>query len=109
MTHTEQILALHAKLGDKTQEILKLVASSYGLGDVNSLEPSKLEQLDEEIEEIIDQHEEALLEGDSPEEWRALDERRAQTEIGRLLQERHEIAEQLFDLEDDDDGLDEEE
>ena len=109
MAHTDQIRALQAKLGDKTQEILKLVASSCGLGDVGSLEPSKLQQLHEEIEEIVEQHDEALNEGDTPEEWRALDERLSRTEIGRLLQERHEIAEQLFDLEDDDDGLDEEE
>ena len=54
MVHTEQIRALYAKLGDKTQEILKLVASSYGLGDVGSLEPSRLHQLQEEIEEIVE-------------------------------------------------------
>ena len=93
---------LHAKLRSKTQEILTLVATSYGLGDVNSLEPSRLEQLNEEIEEIIEQHEEALLEGDTPEEWRALDERLARTDIGRLLQQRHEISEQILDLQDDD-------
>ena len=97
------ITDLHEKLRSKTREILTLVANSYGLGDINSLEPSRLEQLNEEIEEIIDQHGEALLEGDSQEEWRALDERLAQTEIGRLLQERHEIAEQILDAEDDDD------
>jgi hypothetical protein len=33
--------------------------------------------------------------------WRALDQRLAQTEVGRLLQERHEIAEQILDLGDD--------
>jgi hypothetical protein len=109
MAHTDQIRALQAKLGDKTQEILKLVASSYGLGDVGALEPSKLQQLHEEIEEIIEQYDVALNEGETPEEWRALDERLAKTEIGRLLQERHEIAEQLFDLQDDDDELGEEE
>jgi hypothetical protein len=30
---------LHAKLRSKTREILTLVAKSYGMGDVNSLEP----------------------------------------------------------------------
>ena len=91
---------LHTKLEDKTQEILKLVATSYGLGDVGSLEPSKLHQLEEEVEEIIEQHEEALLEGDTVEEWRALDERLAKTEVGQLLQARHEISEQILDLRD---------
>ena len=109
MVHTEQIRALRAKLGDKTQEILKLVASSYGLGDVGSLKPSRLQQLQEEIEEIVEQHDEALNEGDTPEAWRALDERLSRTEIGRLLQERHEIAEQILDLQDDDEGFGEEE
>ena len=60
--------------------------------------------LNEEIEELIDQYDEALLESDSPGAWRALDERLAQTKIGRLLQERHEISEQILDLQDDEDG-----
>jgi hypothetical protein len=98
MTQAEQISALQRKLGDKTQEILKLVANSYGLGDVASLDASQLQRLNEEIDDIIDQHEETLLEGDTVEEWRALDERLARTEIGRLLQERHEISEQILDL-----------
>ena len=100
------ITDLHEKLRSKTREILTLVATSYGLGDVNSLEPSRLEQLNEEVEEIIEQHDEALNEGETSEEWRALDERLARTEIGRLLQERHEIAEQILDAEDDDDDDD---
>ena len=106
MTHAELISALSAKLRDKTQEILKLVAITYGLGDVASLEASKLQQLNSEVDEIIQQHEEALLEGDTPEEWHALDQRLEQTEIGRLLQERHEIAELIFDAEDDEDDAD---
>jgi hypothetical protein len=106
MTQAEQISALQRKLGDKTQEILKLVANSYGVGDVASLDASQLQRLNEEIEEIIDQYDEALLEGDSPEAWRALDERLARTEIGRLLQERHEISEQILDLKDDEEGFD---
>ena len=97
---------LHAKLRSKTREILTLVANSYGMGDVNSLEPSRLEQLNEEIDEIIEQYDEALNDGKTPEEWRALDESLARTEIGRLLQERHEIAEQILDAEDDEDDAD---
>ena len=103
MTHAaDEISALYTKLQDKTQEILKLVATSYGLGDLDSLEPSKQQQLEDEIEEIIAQHEDALHEGDAVEEWRALDERLAKTEIGQLLQERHEIEQQILDLRDED-------
>ena len=100
------ITDLHEKLRSKTREILTLVANSYGLGAVSSLEPSRLEQLNEEVEEIIEQHDEALNEGETSEEWRALDEGLARTEIGRLLQERHEIAEQILDAEDDEDDED---
>ena len=100
-----ELTDLRTKLRIKTREILTLVANSYGLGDVSSLEPSKLEQLNEKIEEIIVKHEDALIEGDSPEAWRTLDERLAQTEIGRLLQERHKTSEQILDLLDDDEGL----
>jgi hypothetical protein len=99
MTQAKQISALQRKLGDKTQEIL---ANTHGVEDVASLDASQLQRLYEEIEEIIDQYDEALLENDSPEAWRALDEWLARTKIGRLLQERHEIAEQILDAEEDD-------
>jgi hypothetical protein len=90
----------------RNRQLLALVANSYRLGAVSSLEPGRLEELNEEIEEIIEQHDEALNEGDTSEAWRALDERLARTEIGRLLQERHEIAEQILDAEDDEDDDD---
>ena len=98
-----ELTDLRAKLRSKTREILTLVANSYGLGDINALEPSRLERLNEKVEEIIVQHEEALLEGDSPEAWRALDQRLTRTEIGRLLRERHAIRELILNLRDDDD------
>jgi hypothetical protein len=104
MIQAEQISALQTKLEDKTQEILKLVANTYGVEDVASLDASQWQRLNEEIEELIDQYDEALIESDSPEAWRALDERLAETKIGRLLQERHEIAEQILDAEEDEDG-----
>ena len=67
-----------------------------------ALHASQWQRLNEEIEELIDQYDEALIESDIPEAWRALDERLAQTKIGRLLRERHEIAEQILDAEEDD-------
>lgn len=89
---------LNAELRGKTREILELVAIAYGWGDVASLDASRLEQLKHDVEQIIDQHEEALFEGDTSEEWYSLDERLAQTAIGRLLQERHEISDLILDL-----------
>jgi hypothetical protein len=89
---------LNAELREKTQEILELVAIAYGCGDVASLDASRLQQLNHDVEKVIDQHEEALFLGDTSEEWHPLDERLAQTAIGRLLLERHEISGQILDL-----------
>jgi hypothetical protein len=76
------------------------VWSAFGLGDVNDLDPPALRRLEEDIEGMIEEHEEALVEGDTIEEWQARDRRLAETEIGRLMQEHHEIAEQILDLSD---------
>ena len=91
---------LMRKLTEKTIEIEHAVASALGLGAAIDLTPSTLRGLGQDVEEIIENHEMALLEGDTVEEWQALDRRLASTEIGRLLQERHEIAEQILDLRD---------
>ena len=62
--------------------------------------------MDEEVDEIIENHDDAINEGDTVEEWRALDERLATSAVGRLLQELREISEKLldhgFDPDDDD-------
>ena len=42
MTQAEQISVLQTELEDKTQEILKLFANTYGVGDVASLDASQL-------------------------------------------------------------------
>jgi hypothetical protein len=81
-----------------SKRTLELVAIAYGWGDVASLDASRLQQLNHDVEQIIDQHEEELFEGDRSEEWHPLDERLAQTAIGRLLQERHEINDQILAL-----------
>ena len=87
-------------LRDKDDEILRFVATAYGLEDLDGLDASVRLGLQEEVEEIIEDHEEALIEGDTVEEWKALDQRLNATELGRLLQGRHEIAEQILDLRD---------
>jgi hypothetical protein len=89
---------LNAELRDKTQEILELIAIAYGLGDVASLDASWLQQLNHDVEQIIGQHEEAMFGGETSKEWYPLDERLAQTAIGRFLQERQEINDQILDL-----------
>jgi hypothetical protein len=89
---------LHRRLDAKTEEIERVVAKAFGLGDVDKLDPSALRRLKKDVELIIEEHEEAILEGQTVEEWEAPDQRLAATEIGRLMQEHHEIAEQIVDL-----------
>jgi len=98
-TMSGQELELLRNLSARTREIESVVAKAYGI-DVHHLDPAARRRLEDEVEALIEEHEEALHEGDTVEEWRALDQRLAQTEIGRLLQERHEIAEQILDLRD---------
>ena len=88
------------KLYSKTREIEALVANAYQLGDIKHLAPEALQRLKEKVQAMIDAYEEALLKGKEGEEWHALDTRLSQTEVGRLLQERDEIAEQILDLRD---------
>jgi hypothetical protein len=94
-----QELDLLRNLNAKTREIESVVAKAYGIG-VHHLDPSARRRLEDEVEALIDEHEGTLHEGDAIEEWRALDQRLAQTDVGRLLQERHQIAEQILDLRD---------
>jgi hypothetical protein len=79
---------------------VRVVAKALGLGEMEHLSPAALRSLEDEVETTIEEHAEALVEGDSIGEWRALDARLASTKIGRLMQERHEIAEQILDMRD---------
>jgi len=101
---SEQELELFGKLNAKTEEIERFVAKAYEIGDIGNLDPTAMQRLEIEVEQLIEQHADALLEGETVEEWRAVDQRLAETEIGRLLQERHEIFEQILDLHDDEDA-----
>src|SRR5450759_3065344 len=92
---------LRRKLNAKTREIYALVASAYGLGDINDLDRTALRGLETEVETMIEEHENSLLAGDTIEEWRAQDTRLAGTAIGQLLQARHSIAEEILNLQDD--------
>ena len=65
MTQAEQVSALQTKLEDKTQEILKLVANTYGVEDVASLDAIQCQRLNEESEVLLHQNDEAVFESDS--------------------------------------------
>ena len=101
MSEPEQLTKLRRKVNAKTREIEALVASTYGLGDIKSLDRAALRGLEIEVEKMIEKYEESLHEGDNVEEWRAQDARFAGTAIGQLLQARHSIAKEILDLRDD--------
>jgi hypothetical protein len=101
MSEPEQLTKLRRKLHAKTREIEALVASTYGLGDINDLDRTALRGLETEVETMIEEYENSLLGGDTIEEWRAQDARLAGTAIGQLLQARHSIAEEIIDLQHD--------
>ena len=92
---------LRQKLDDKTQEIERVVAKALGLGDPTDMDPTARRRLREDVELMIEENEAALHAGDKLEEWEALDQRLTETEIGRLMLERHEIEVQFLNLLDD--------
>jgi hypothetical protein len=98
MSEPEQLTKLRRKLNAKTHEIETLVASTYGLGDINDLDRAALHGLETEVEKMIEEYENSLLDGESVEKWRAQDARLAGTAIGQLLQARHGIAAEILDL-----------
>jgi hypothetical protein len=90
-----QISALHAKHTDKNREILKWVVKSFGLGDVSTFKPNRRRRFSGEFDDFLGN----LFEWFGPEDWRVIDERVARTDIGRLVQQRHDIAKELHNLE----------
>ena len=99
----EKLVALrHLKLA----EILTFMARSYGLGDVEALNSAQQASLREEAEGMIDEHIAAISDAE-PIEMASLDARLNRSEVGRLLNELHEIDEQLLDIQDEDDDPEE--
>jgi hypothetical protein len=85
---------LYNALDHKTQEIVHAVAKSYGV-NLASLDPEHLEQFSKTVAETIDRFETALMEGETPDEWRPVAEGLKRTPIGQLLLQRHEIAQKI--------------
>jgi hypothetical protein len=75
MSEPKQLTELRRKVNAKTREIEALVASTYGLGDIKSLDRAALRGLEIEVEKMIEKYKESLHEGDNVEEWRAKDAR----------------------------------
>jgi hypothetical protein len=87
---------LDRKLSDKEREIAAVYANATGR-DIARLSESERSVLDVEVSNLIDEADEALIDGETAEHRRARDPRFAATSIGRLVLERHEIEEQILD------------
>src|SRR5450759_5080101 len=55
MSEPEQLTKLRRKLNAKTREIEALVASTYGLGDINDLDRTAFRGLEIEVETMIEE------------------------------------------------------
>lgn len=89
-----KIRDIHAKLGDKNREILQWVVSSFGLGDVSTFKPNRRRCFSRDFDDFLGM----LLEGYGRVDWIVPDERVHGTKIGRLLQQRLDITEQIDEL-----------
>jgi hypothetical protein len=84
------------ELRAKDAELEAFVAQVLGLGDIGTLDEGQRKQVEAEVEELLNEYDEAMTDGDE-----LLDERFTATALGRLLQQRREISEQIQDLRDD--------
>jgi hypothetical protein len=91
--------SLNRKLSDKEREITAAYASGTGR-ELASLSKSERSALDDEVENLIMEAEAALFASEVAEDWKSHDERLAATPIGRLIRERHDIAELISHFQD---------
>lgn len=103
---SDDLETLAALRQNKISEILAFVTKSYELGEFHTLDSAKQEHLRGEVEDLIDEHNEAIGNGEQI-EMASLDARLNRSEVGRLLNELHEIDEEILDIQDDDIDRDE--
>ena len=88
------------QLEEKDRQIMAAYANATGC-DIAELSDAEVAVLWQQVSGMIDEAEEALAHGDTPDDWRAREERLAATPLGRLILERHEIEQQLLDERDE--------
>jgi hypothetical protein len=94
---SDVLATLYEQLNAKIQEIVALLANVHGYSAIERLDPQTVRSLEEEVDELIEAYDDAQLDGDPRGQWRAPGDMLAGTEISRLLQEHHEISEQILD------------
>lgn len=96
---SKSLKELRQALQAKDREIAAFVSRALGFGDYPGiLDEKQRRQVEEEVGDLIEKHDESLHDFDTAEEWKAQEERVAATPVGKLLQERHEISRQILDL-----------
>jgi hypothetical protein len=83
----ERLHELRRQLDQKTSEIESLVATEQGISSIAKIDPSDYERLQQDVEELLEQWEEAAQEG-----------RRStnDTPLNRLIGERFEIEQKII-------------
>jgi hypothetical protein len=99
MIDSERLKTLYNHLAATDREIQNTIATELGIGPIDDLELTERERLEEEVRSLIEFHEDAVLEGDTVEEWHAFDTKLSPSDIGRLMDERTEILEQIIEIE----------
>ena len=75
----ERLHELRRQLAQKTTEIESVVANKQGIGSIEKIDPSDYERLQQDVEELLEQWEEAAQEGRG-----SIDD----TPLNRLIAER---------------------
>jgi hypothetical protein len=78
---------LRRQLDQKTTEIESLVATEQGIGSIEKIDPADYERLQQDVEELLEQWEEAAQEGQG-----SMDD----TPLNRLIAERFEIEQKII-------------
>ena len=93
---SKSVKELRRALQAKDVEIAAFVSKALGFGDYPGiLNEKQRRQVEEEVGDLIEKHEESLQDLDTAEEWKAQEGKVAATPIGELLEERHEAVELL--------------
>ena len=96
----KRLKTLYNHLAATDREIQNTIATELGIGPIDDLELTERERLkEEEVRSLIEFHEDAVLEGDTVEEWHAFDTKLSPSDISRLMDERTEILEQIIEIE----------
>jgi hypothetical protein len=83
----ERLHELRRQLDQKTSEIESLVAREQGISSIEKIDPSDYERLQQDVEELLEQWEEAAQEGRG-----SMDD----TPLNRLIAERFEIEQEII-------------